>query len=144
MQSNEPALTRRVTVHHLEGACVIEVDGELDVVGAHDLRQVVASALRGSTDAVILDLSSVTAVDDQGLASLEWCSARAVNAGRVLTWASCSQPFKRGLEGRVNNPSGAPLDRQGYGRAKDHTGTTSVSTGIRSASATSSRNRPST
>lgn len=101
MQSNDQSLARQVTVRHLERTCVIEVGGELDLVGGYDLRQALTAALQSAVGAVALDLSSVTAVDDQGLASLEWCSAQAVETRRVLTWIHCSQPFLRDLRARL-------------------------------------------
>lgn len=101
---NDQALTRHVTIRDLERGCIIEVDGELDLIGGYDLRQAFTVALRSATGPVVLDLSSVTAVDHQGLASLEWCSLQAVEARRVLTWAGCSQPFVRDLQVRLANP----------------------------------------
>lgn len=95
--SNDQGLTRQVMVRHLEHTCVIEVVGELDLIGGYDLGRAFISALHGTAGTVTLDLSSVTALDDQGLASLEWCSARAVLAGRALLWVGCSQPFIRDL-----------------------------------------------
>lgn len=100
MQSNDTTLGRRVTVRDLEHTCVIEVEGELDLIGGYDLRTAFTAALRSSSGAVALDLSSVTAVDDRGLASLEWCSVQAVDARRVLTWTACSHPFIRDLTAR--------------------------------------------
>ena len=106
MQSNDTTLARRVTVRDLEHTCVIEVEGELDLIGGYDLRNAFAAALRSSSGAVAIELSSVTAVDDRGLASLEWCSAQAVEARRVLTWTACSHPFVRDLEARHAVPPG--------------------------------------
>ena len=104
MQSDVRALARRVTIHDLERVRVIEIEGELDLIGGYDLRNAFAAALRNSSGAVALDLSSVTAVDDRGLASLEWCSAQAVEARRVLTWRACSGPLVRDLNARLAAP----------------------------------------
>ena len=104
MQSSNTTLARRVTVRDLEHTCVIEVEGELDLIGGYDLRTAFTAALRSLSGAVALDLSSVTALDDRGLASLEWCSGQAVEAGRVLTWIACSHPLVRDLEARLAAP----------------------------------------
>lgn len=101
MQSSGMRGSRRVTVHDLEQVCAITIEGDLDLIGGYDLRNAVAAALHGSSRPVDLDLSSVTAVDDRGLASLEWCSAQAVEARRVLTWSACSRPLIRALEDRL-------------------------------------------
>jgi len=110
VQWNSHTSVRRatVTVRALDRAQVIEVDGDLDVIGGHDLRQAFSAALRTSTGDVALDLSSVTAVDDLGAASLEWCSAQAIEARRILTWTACSQPLVRDLRARSASPSRHP------------------------------------
>jgi anti-anti-sigma regulatory factor len=108
MQSDDVRVSRRVTVHDLDRVCAITVEGDLDLIGGYDLRNAVAAALHRSSGAVALDLSSVTAVDDRGLASLEWCSAQAVEARRVLTWSACSHPLIRALEHRLAAPRQAP------------------------------------
>ena len=55
----------RVTLRPLGHAAVIEVDGALDIVGGHDLRQVFAEALRSTDGTLFLDLSRVTVGDEQ-------------------------------------------------------------------------------
>ncbi|MGZ5401121.1 MAG: STAS domain-containing protein [Nocardioides sp.] len=101
MQSNPHSLIRRVTLRELDGTCVIEVDGELDLVSGYDLRHAFKTVLTTSTGAVTLDLSRVTAVDDQGLSSLEWCSARVVEAHRPVEWTGCIHPVIRHLTSRL-------------------------------------------
>jgi len=61
MHSNETTLGRRVTVRDLGHICVFEVEGELDLIGGYDRRRAFTAVLRGSSGAVALDLSSVTA-----------------------------------------------------------------------------------
>ena len=104
MQYDITALPRRVTVHHLASGSVIEVEGELDLIGGFDLRDAFDAALRSSSGALTLDLSSVTAVDDRGFACLEWCSAQAVESRRVLTWRACSGPLLHSLNARLAAP----------------------------------------
>lgn len=101
MQSSTHFLARRVTVRDLDGTCVIDVDGELDLVSGYDLRHAFVTALLSSTGGVTLDLSRVTAVDDQGLATLEWCSTHAVESSRVLAWTGCIHPCIRDLTSRL-------------------------------------------
>ena len=93
MQWNDPGVARHVVVRELGRTSVIQVDGTLDLIGGYDLRQAFAAALQSATEAVTMDFSSVTAVEEPGLASLEWCLAQAIEARRVLSWTSCSQPF---------------------------------------------------
>lgn len=88
---------RRVAVYELYESVVIEVDGDLDAVGAHDLRKVLCATLRGAPGDIVLDLSRVTSADDHGVSTLSWCSERAIAAGRTLTWSSCSQALTRDL-----------------------------------------------
>ena len=111
MGVDDKTLARRVTVRHVERTCVIEVEGELDLVGGYDLRAAFTAALRGASGVVTLDLSNVTAADDHGAASLEWCSAQAIEASRVLTWIACSQPLVRDLRARLaTRPRGRRTD----------------------------------
>ena len=76
---------------------VIEVDGDLDLVGAHDLRHVFSAILQGAPGYILMDLSRVTAADDYGISTLSWCSEQALASGRTLTWSSCSRPLARDL-----------------------------------------------
>lgn len=101
MQSNTHVLARLVAVRDLDGTCVIEVDGELDLVSGYDLRHAFATALHSATGPVTLDLSRVTAVDGQGLATLEWCWTHAAESSRVLAWAGCIHPRISDLTSRL-------------------------------------------
>jgi anti-anti-sigma regulatory factor len=69
---------------------VVEVDGVLDAVTAHDLRRLLESVYAGGARHVQLDLSRVTYADVDGVAGLAWCSAHAVATGGVLSWSRCS------------------------------------------------------
>ena len=92
---------RRVAVYELYESVVIEVDGDLDAVGAHDLRKVLCATLQGAPGDIVLDLSRVTSADDHGVSTLSWCSEQALAAGQTLTWSSCSQALTRDLRGVV-------------------------------------------
>ena len=69
---------------------VVEVDGVLDAVSAHDLRRLLEQLYAAGSRHVRLDLSRVTYADVDGLAGLAWCSAHAVASDRVLTWSRVS------------------------------------------------------
>lgn len=69
---------------------VVEVDGVLDVVTAHDLLRLLAAVMSAGHHHVRLDLSRVTDADRDGVAGLARCSALAVETRRVLTWSRCS------------------------------------------------------
>lgn len=69
---------------------VVEVDGVLDVVTAHDLLRLVAALMSAGHHHLRLDLSRVTDADVDGVAGLARCSSLAVETGRVLTWSRCS------------------------------------------------------
>lgn len=86
-----------------ESVC-IEVEGDLDVVAAHDLRQVLRTALRTATGTIIFDFSSVTSADADGISALTWCSDRAVEARRRLMWSRCSQPMRRDVHAATAGP----------------------------------------
>jgi len=95
---------RRVTLRPLGHCAVIEVDGALDVVSGHDLRQVFAEALHCTDGTLYLDLSRVTLGDDHGVAALTGCSDQAISARRVLMWSACSRPLVRDLTLRGRLP----------------------------------------
>jgi anti-anti-sigma regulatory factor len=69
---------------------VVEVDGVLDAVTAHDLRRLLEREYAAGARHVRLDLSRVTHADVDGVAGLAWCSAHAVATGGVLTWSRVS------------------------------------------------------
>lgn len=85
----------RVRLHRVEQST--HVDGDLDVVAAHDLRRALDDALRTTTGPVTFDFSRVASADAAGIAALAWCSERAIHARRVLWWSACSQPLRRDL-----------------------------------------------
>jgi anti-anti-sigma regulatory factor len=88
---------RRVVLHEHHESVVIEVDGALDAVGAHDLRKLLVAVLQGAPGDIELDLSRVISADDHGVSALRWCSEQALAAGRTLSWSSCSQALAQDL-----------------------------------------------
>lgn len=70
----------------------IEVDGNLDVVGAYDLHRSLAAAIRDGAQRVSLDLSRVATIDDAGVRGLLRCCDTAIATGATLTLSGCSRP----------------------------------------------------
>ena len=82
---------------------VIEVDGDLDVVGGYDLSRSVDLALQAGCRRVSLDLSRVLSMDAAGVRRLRQCAQHAIAAEAVLSLEGCSRPALqalRRLEGR--------------------------------------------
>ena len=46
---------RRVSLHEHDHAVIVEIEGELDIVAGHDLRQVFSLALHSTTGPVSFD-----------------------------------------------------------------------------------------
>lgn len=84
---------RRVTVHDGGRVVVIEVEGYLDAVTGHDLRNALGTVLETTTGTINLDLSRVAFADEDGIEALAWCSQVAISAGRRLMWSHSSQPL---------------------------------------------------
>jgi anti-sigma B factor antagonist len=76
---DEPPLQAEVT--HLDGSAVVSVAGELDVVTAPVLCQVIGGIVTPHLRAVTLDLSTLTFVDVIGLHALVDVGKMAVAAG---------------------------------------------------------------
>lgn len=86
---------------------VVEVDGVLDAVSAHDLRRLLESVYAAGARHVRLDLSRVTYADVDGVAGLAWCSAHAIATGGVLTWSRCSTALLVALQLNPQRPTTA-------------------------------------
>lgn len=82
-----------VSAHQRGGTTVIEVDGDLDIVTAHDLRRTYADAELSADATIEMDLSRVGAADHAGIDTLAWCVERAFATRTTLTWSTCSQPL---------------------------------------------------
>ena len=76
----------------------IEVDGDLDVIVAYDLRRTVATALRDGCRQLFLDLSRVPRLDAAGADSLRNCAEDVAARGGELTITALSGPL-RGIPG---------------------------------------------
>lgn len=86
-----------VSAHQRGGTTVIEVDGDLDIVTAHDLRRAYADAELLCDRTIEMDLSRVGAADRAGIDALAWCVERAVITRTTLTWSTCSQPLTEAI-----------------------------------------------
>ena len=76
-----------------EGAVIVEVRGEVDIVTAPHLSKVIDSALLGH-GRVVIDLRSISFIDSSGLAALLWAHQAAPR--RVVIWPS--QRVRRVIE----------------------------------------------
>ena len=109
---------RRVTLHHHGPAGVVEIDGTLDIVAGYDLRRVFGHALRSTTGALSLDLSRVSAADDDGVAALRWCSetgdrrAAGPDVGDLQPAAGARSPRACGDGPRPPRPPRTPRTRR--------------------------------
>jgi anti-sigma B factor antagonist len=71
IQRPRPTATLVVTEHELDtGVLLVELDGELDLATAEQLRQVFAEAEQAGYERVVVDLTDVSVVDSTGLAVL--------------------------------------------------------------------------
>jgi anti-sigma B factor antagonist len=71
IQRHERTATLVVSEHELDtGVLLVELDGELDLATAEQLRQVFAQAEQAGYERVVVDLTSVSVVDSTGLAVL--------------------------------------------------------------------------
>jgi anti-anti-sigma factor len=94
---------RNIHVRASSTRLVIEVDGDLDVVGGYDLSRSVELALRDGRRRIAIDLSRVLSMDAAGVSRLRQCAQRAVRVGAVSSLEACSRPALqalRKLEGR--------------------------------------------
>src|SRR5687768_16442965 len=74
---------------------VVEVDGVLDAVRAHDLRRLVLRAVREGCRHVDLDLSRVVSVSDNAEAAVVWCVEHGAVAGATVLVTALSRPAAR-------------------------------------------------
>lgn len=89
---------RLLTIHTPDlPALVVEVDGRLDAVAAHDLHRATSQLYADGHQHLHLDLTRVSEADSDGVAGLARCNRQAVTRGRVLTWSRCSQPLLEAL-----------------------------------------------
>ena len=89
---------RLIRICEMPGATAVEVEGHLDAVTAHDLRQVLTDLIQQGRGHITLDLTRVQHADIDGVDALVWCSGYAIHSGRVLTWMGCSRPLRNALD----------------------------------------------
>lgn len=95
-----------VRAHEQDGAVVLEVSGEIDMLTAPRLREAVWSALDGRPGVVVVDLLEVTFLGSSGLAVLVEAQQRAVERTAlriVATGAATMRPLQiTGLDRHVS------------------------------------------
>jgi anti-anti-sigma factor len=74
-----------------DGAGVISLRGDIDVVNASGVEEVIGAALNVGESNVVLDLSGVTFMDASGLRALLVCQRAANQAGGSLSLRSPSR-----------------------------------------------------
>jgi len=85
-------LTTRTDV--VEGSAVVSVTGDVDLVSAARLREVLEDALRLSSHLVV-DVADVTFIDSSGLSALVQTHRQAADAGGSMTVRRPSPMLKR-------------------------------------------------
>lgn len=79
-------------------ACVVRVDGEIDIAVVPELRESLDSALQGGCVNVVIDLSGVTYADSSALGLLVWLDHRLAPRGGKLVLAGANPDVTRILE----------------------------------------------
>ncbi len=94
---------RNLTIHAPDlPTLVLEVDGRLDAVTAHDLHRVTSRLYAEGHQHLHFDLTRVSEADSDGVAGLARCNRHAVTRGRVLTWSRCSRPLLEALHATLD------------------------------------------
>jgi len=85
-------------VDPVEGVCVVGVAGEIDLLAARTLQQVLARELGAGHQAVLVDLSGCEFVGSAGLAALVASRGRAKTGGTVFALAGMNHTVARSIE----------------------------------------------
>lgn len=97
---------RLIRTRESQGSIVVEIEGHIDAVTAHDLRHTLEDLVEVGRRHIALDLTRVQHADTDGINALVWCSAYAIHTGRVLTWMGCSRPLRDLLEQDLTRSDG--------------------------------------
>ena len=73
-----------VDVAHLDEACVIRIQGELDIATAPTLESALLHALDSEAASIFLDLGRVRFIDSMGLRVLVWAARESREDGKEL------------------------------------------------------------
>lgn len=79
-------------------ACVVRVDGEIDIAVVPEMRESLDAALQGGCVNVVIDLSEVTYADSSALGLLVWLDHRLAPKGGKLVLAGANADVTRILE----------------------------------------------
>jgi anti-sigma B factor antagonist len=82
----------------VEGICVVGVAGEIDLLAARTLQQVLAREVGAGHQAVLVNLSACEFMGSAGLAALVACRGRARSGGTVLALAGMNRTVARSIE----------------------------------------------
>lgn len=81
----------------LDNACVVCVEGEVDVSNADELRTALNEALQADADAIEVDVAQVSYIDSTGIGVLVGAAHRAADAGKTFAVAHPQRNVERVL-----------------------------------------------
>ena len=96
MSTAPPVL--EVDVAHVDEACVIRIQGELDIATAPTLESALLHALDSEAASIFLDLGRVRFIDSMGLRVLIWAANQSREDGDRLSIDCGSGPVRRMME----------------------------------------------
>jgi anti-anti-sigma factor len=86
-----------VNVRHVEGACIVNVEGSVDISNAHELKDAVFAAIQEKASC-ILNLRKATHVDSSGLGTLISLNAALAQSGVAFRIAGVPRSIMQILE----------------------------------------------
>ena len=118
MSAPPPVL--KIDVEHIDQACVIRAEGELDIATAPALKDALLQAFDSRAVSILIDLGSVSFIDSMGLRLLAWAANQSSEDGNRLRIDSGLGQVRRLLEltsldqrlpliAGTNSPAPAPL-----------------------------------
>ena len=87
-----------VDVEHVDEACVIRIQGELDIATAPTLESVLLHAMESAAPSIVLDLQRVSFIDSMGLRVLVWAAKESSQDGDRLRIDCGSGPVRRTMD----------------------------------------------
>jgi anti-sigma B factor antagonist len=88
----------KVDVADVDEACVIRIQGELDIATAPALESALLHALDSGAASIVLDLERVSFIDSMGLRVLVWAARESHEDGDRLRIDCGSGPVRRMIE----------------------------------------------
>lgn len=86
------------STRHESGVTVVDLEGDVDVSGAPELRDLIAGLIAGPTARILLDLSDVAFIDSSGVGILVTAHRKATESGAQFGLASPSGTVARVFE----------------------------------------------